>query len=112
MGGTGYCDQDEWQSMFNNVFTAARFANMNKRIARKINTKVTGNPTTDVASQFTYTAQYISDEMMATFSVFLKEYSMQDPPEFIHYKLPHFTPDHLTDISIMKKTVRVGKVVY
>ena len=112
MGGDGYSDQDDWQTLWNETFTAAQFNLMNAAAAIKINTSVTGNPTNDVANQFTKTAKVISDEMMMTFSIFLKESAMEDPPEFVHYKLPHYTPLHLMLINIMKKTVRVGKIVF
>ena len=112
MGGDGYSDEDEWESIFKNDFTSARFTLMNKMIAAKINTYVNGNPSTDVSNIYTNTAKMISDEMMATLSVFLKEYSMENPPEFIHYKLPHFTPLHLQYLTMMKKTIRVGKIVF
>ena len=112
MGGDGYSVQADWQIFFNEIFTAAQFALMNAAAAVKINTVTTGNPTTDVNSTFTNTAKAISDEMMEIFSTWLKESSMTDPPEFIHYKIPHFTPLHLMLIRIMKGTVRVGKIVF
>ena len=112
MGGDGYSVKVDWQILWNEVFTAAQFALMNAAAAVKINTVVTGNPTTDVPSAFTASAKAISDEMMETFSVFLKESSMENPPEFIHYKLPHFTPLHLMMIKVMKKTANVGRVVF
>ncbi len=95
MGGDGYSDQSEWQDIFNSVFTVSRFLGMNQRIAWKMNTKVVGKPNTDVGATWTNIMKAISDEMMATFSVFLKEYAMESPTEFVHYKLPHFTPDNL-----------------
>ena len=112
MGGSGYSDESEWETLFHDSFTSARFTTMNENVARKINMAVTGKPGTDVGSTYTYAAKAISDDMIATYAVFLKEYSMESPPEFIHYKLPHFTPMHLSMINMMKKQVRVGKVVF
>ena len=43
---------------------------------------------------------------------FNKQKYMENPPEFIHYKVPHFTPLHISFLNIMKKTVRVGKIVF
>lgn len=113
MGGSGYSSESDWESMFKNDFTSARFTLMNELIAAKINTYVTGKPATDVSSTYTNTAKMISDEMIATLSVFLKEYSMENPTEFIHYKLPHFTPLHYEMMDIMKKqTHGVGRWVF
>ena len=112
MGGDGYSVEGDWEALFKEDYTTERFTLMNKLIAAKINTYVTGNPTTDVASQFTNTAKMISDEMMGILMNYLKESSMENPTEFIHYKVPHFTPLHISFLNIMKKTVRVGKVVF
>ena len=112
MGGAGYSVRADWQILWNEKFSAAQFALMNEAAAIMINTVVTGNPTTDVANIHTATARKISDDMMEIFSTFLKESSMADPPEFIHYKIPHFTPLHLMLIRIMKKSVIVGKLVF
>jgi len=112
MGGDGYSDQSEWEDLFRDQFTESRFTKMNKNIARKINMAVKGKPGVDVGSDWTDCAEQISDDMMATYHVFLKEYSMESPPEFIHYKLPHFTPGHLADINLMNKQLVEGRVVF
>ena len=112
MGGDGYSDEAKWETLFNEDYTSARFTEMNETAAVMINSYVTGNPSVDVASQFTNTAKRISDQLNAVYMNYLKESSMEDPPEFIHYKLPHFTPLHYTLMNIMKRTVRIGKVVF
>ena len=112
MGGEGYSSESEWETMWKEDYTSARFALMNKRIAYKINAYVNNNPTTDVSSTHTNTAKMISDELMAVYMNYIKESSMENPPEFIHYKLPHFTPFHMTLLNNIKKSIRVGKVVF
>lgn len=113
MGGEGYSDQAEWTDLFNQVFTVSRFKTMNGNVAKKINTFSTGKPLENVDNVYTQTAKIISDDMITTYAIFLKELAMESPPEFIHYKLPHFTPDHLEMIAIMKSIKQsVGKVVF
>ena len=111
MGGEGYSVIADWKTLFNEERSAAQFALMNALVAVKINTYVTGNPSTDVASTHTNTAKMISDELIMILSNYIKESSMTDPPEFVHYKIPHFTPLHYTMMTIMKKTVRVGRII-
>ena len=112
MGGEGYSVRADWGTLFNEDRSAAQFTLMNKLVAAKINTYVIGNPTTDVATAYTNTAKMISDELIMILSNYIKESSMADPPEFVHYKIPHFTPLHYSMMTIMKRTVRVGKVVF
>lgn len=112
MGGDGYSVEADWETLFNEDYTSARFTLMNKLIAAKINTVATGVPTTDVGSTYTNAAKAISDELNGIFMNYLKESSMENPPEFIHYKVPHFTPLHREMLRIIKKSVRVGKIVF
>lgn len=112
MGGEGYSVQDDWQDLFNETFTASHFTLMNQLAAVKINTFIRGNPTTDVSSTYTNTAKMISDELLMIYTNYLKESSMENPPEFVHYKIPHFTPLHYSLMGIMKKVRRIGKVIF
>jgi len=102
MAADGYSDEADWEELFNEDFTSARFTLMNKRIARKINMFIFGVPGTDVGADYTDIAEVISDEMIAVYMIFLKESGMENPPEFIHYKLPRFTPAHRTDLNTIK----------
>lgn len=111
MGGEGYSVKADWQTLWNERFTEAQFDLMNEEVAAKINTVTTAFPETDVPSRFTNTAKAISDEMMMTFSIFLNESSMENPGEFIHYKLPHFTPLHNRLIKIINGVNSVGRIV-
>ncbi len=61
------------------------------------------NPTTNVGSDFTVLAKMVSDEMITIMWNYLKESSMENPPEFIHYKIPHFTPLHLELLNSIKE---------
>lgn len=97
-----YSVKDDWQTLWNEVFTPAQFALMNEAAAIKINTFVMGKPGTDVPDDWTDTAKTVSDDMMEIFSTFLKESSAVDPPEFIHYKIPHFTPLHRELLNTIK----------
>lgn len=99
MGGAGYSDIDEFKNVYNLPWASDRLILMNAMIAKKINKKATGFSTTDVID--TEAAQYISDFMMMTFVTFLQQSSATNPPEFIHYKLPHFTPDMLEALADM-----------
>jgi hypothetical protein len=99
MGGDGYSDLDDFEVLFNVDYSTAQLTLWNKLIARKINKKVTGYSTTDVTD--TLAARVISDQLMMISINYLKESSSTEPPEFIHYKLPHFTPDMLEDLATM-----------
>jgi len=102
MGGDGYSNESDFETFFNVDINSARFTLMNKKIARKINQYVNDDPSIDVSSTYTNTARDISDELLMTLWNFFKESSMENPPEFIHYKLPHFTPDHKLELDKMK----------
>jgi len=97
-----YSVKADWQKLWNEVFTEEQFDLMNAAAAVKINTVTMGKPGTDVPDDWTDTAKDISDDMMEIFSTFLKESSMTEPPEFIHYKIPHFTPLHMRMINEIK----------
>ena len=99
MGGAGYSDLDDFEVLFNVDYSTAQLTLWNKLIAKKINKKVTGYSTTDVID--TDAAVSISDELMMIAINWLKESSADSPTEFIHYKLPHFTPDMLEALADM-----------
>ncbi len=61
------------------------------------------NPTTNVGSDFTVLAKAISDDLITIMVNYLKESSMENPPEFIHYKLPHFVPAHIAMMNSIKE---------
>jgi hypothetical protein len=88
----GYSVQADWQTLYNVVMTAAQFTLINDLVAVEINTFIFGTPATDVSSTYTSITKMVSDQMIIIYKNFLKESSMENPPEFIHYKLPHFTP--------------------
>ena len=98
----GYSSQTDWQILYNVVFTTAQFTLINEWIAREINMFVMGLPDTDVSVTYTNTAKSISDQMIMIYKNFLKESSFENPAEFIHYKLPHFTPKMIEMMNTIK----------
>ena len=102
MGGDGYSDEEDFELLFNEDINTTRFNLMNTHVARKINMFINLNPSTDVGSDYTNIAKQISDEMLMTLVIFFKESSMENPPEFVHFKLPHFTPDHIEMLNNIK----------
>jgi len=98
----GYSVQADWQVLYNIVMTAAQFTLINDLIAREINMYILGTPDTDVSATYTTICRAISDQMFMIYKSFLKESSMENPPEFIHYKLPHFTPKMILDMNMIK----------